>query len=83
LNGKPHGFPDPAHAEILPHKDFAAAPFGSKDAPVSRILSNRYFGIGQYVRLIDSPFLIWPNFTNLERNAHRNWVFDLKLRNRR
>src|SRR5215469_17645149 len=51
-----------------PTRIAGGAPFGSKDAPITSTLSNRYFGIGQYVRLMDSALLIWLNrVSNPER----------------
>lgn len=35
--------------------------------------ANPYLGIGRYVRLIDSPQLIWLNRTNLTRIVDRNF----------
>jgi len=40
------------------------SPDGSKDAPIPGLSSNRYFRIAQYLRLIDSPLLIWLNLSN-------------------
>jgi len=51
---------DPTHGQSS-RREFLAAPLSSKNAPPRDLMSNRYLGVGQYVRPIDLSCHVWPN----------------------